>query len=148
MYATYIECNIHECTCNLLCYVRMYCSCTGDSNPALPANTSVFGIGVDFVIIQWTIQRLLFTPETYYVEYSELTDDEEIPTDAEITSVQYPTVNTNFSAVNMEYRFVVNGLNPDSAYGFRLVAVNSIGESETPASLYFQTRHEGSTMHR
>ena len=124
----------------------MFCSWnsfSGPSNPAPPVNPTVYGTGVDFVVLQWTISRLEFTPETYYIEYTALSDDGPPPSDADITSVQYPFINTNFSTVNVEYTFVVNGLEASNVYGFKVVAVNSIGETKPLEYTYFQTRDEG-----
>ena len=98
----------------------------------------VNGTGIDFVVIQWTVSCLAFTPETYYVEYAKFTNGETVA-----MSVQYPTTNSNFSATNVEYTFFMNGLEADSTYGFVVVAVNSNGEMRTPDSFLFQTRDEG-----
>ena len=57
-------------------------------------------------------------------------------------SVEYPTVNTNFSTKNVVYTFVVNGLEADNEYSFNVVAVNTFGETRIQG-YRFQTRNEG-----
>lgn len=105
-------------------------------------NLRVYGTGVDFVILQWTISRLVFTPETYYIEYTELYNGESTTTNPDVT-IQYPVVNTNFSAVDVEYTFVVNGLEASSVYSVIVVAANSIGETRPLEYISFETRDEG-----
>lgn len=97
---------------------------------------TVYGTGVEFVIIQWTVSRLSFTPETYSVEYFLFQN----PSD--VFSVEYPTVNTNFSTKDVVYTFVVNGLEADNEYSFNVVAVNTFGETRIQG-YRFQTRNEG-----
>lgn len=109
---------------------------TGPSNPAPPTNVTVYGTGVDFVVIQWTVPRLSFTPETYSVEYFLFQN----PSD--VFFVDYPTVNTNFSTKDVEYTFVVNGLEADNEYSFNVVAANTFGETRVQG-YRFQTRNEG-----
>ena len=105
----------------------------GASNPAAPTDVNVYGTGVDFVVIQFTISHVEFTPETYYVEYT---------TESVTTLVQYPTINANFTTSNQRYTFVVDELQESTAYGFKVVAVNSNGETRTD-DYSFQTRTEG-----
>ena len=113
----------------------------GASNPTRPISVTVYGTGVDFVVIQWTIDRVEYTPETYFVEYAASSNDQTI-NEADIISVQYPIVNDNYTSSIM-YTFVVTGLDEVSAYAFKIVAVNSNGETRTPDYVYFQTREEG-----
>ena len=87
--------------------------------------------------------QLVFTPETYYVEYTQLFDGESPTTDDDIISIQYPVVNTNFSTVNVEYMFVVNRLEASLVYGLTVVAANSIGETRSLEYVTSQTRDEG-----
>ena len=84
----------------------------------------------------------MFTPETYYIEYTELSDGESTTTDPDVT-IQYPVINTNFSAVDVEYTFVVNGLEASSVYSVIVVAANSIGETRPLEYTSFETRDEG-----
>ena len=114
---------------------------TGASNPTRPIGVTVYGTGVDFVVIQWTIDRVEYTPETYFVEYAAASNDQTI-NEADIISVQYPIVNDNYTSSIM-YTFVVTGLDEVSTYAFKIVAVNSNGERRTLDYVYFQTREEG-----
>lgn len=106
----------------------------------------VYGTGFDLAIIRWTISHITFTPETYYINYAEASDDELTAPDSDFMTVQYPTQNSNFSAVNVNFSLIVRGLEPDGRYGFKVVAENSNGQIETADYFYFKTRHEGKSI--
>ena len=120
--------------------VHTYCVSIGPSNPATPVNPRVYGTGADFAIVQWTVSRVEFTPETYYIEYSKFTEEE---SDADLIRKQYPMVNANFTATDAVFTFVVDGLGPDRGYGFKIVAENSNGETSTEDFVLASTRNQG-----
>ena len=103
-------------------------------------NTTVYGTGADLAVIQWVVTRIKYTPETYYVEYGDFTDDE---SEVELVRVQYPIINEDYFTTNREYRFVLSGLSPGRFYMFKIVAENSVGETVTPDFDSFFTRDQG-----
>lgn len=98
------------------------------------------GIGANFAILQWTVSRVEFTPETYYIEYGDFTEDS---SDPDLIRRQYPITNDNFTAIDVLFTFVMDGLSPSRIYGFKVVAENSNGENSTQSFTYFSTRSEG-----
>ena len=103
---------------------------------------NVYGTGVEFVVVQWRIFRVEYTPETYYVEYAEFSDGETVNGE-EIVSVEYPATNDNFTAVSVQFTFIVSGLRAASMHGLKIVAENSVGETRIANYVTFQTREEG-----
>ena len=101
---------------------------------------TVYGTGVDFAIVQWIVSRVEFTPDTYYVEYGDFTDDD---SDPDLIRKQYPIINANFTATDTVFMFVVDGLGPSRLYGFKIVAENSNGETSTEEFTYSSTRTQG-----
>jgi hypothetical protein len=112
---------------------------SGPSNPATPVLPTVYGTGVDFAIVQWIVSRVEFTPDTYYVEYGDFTDDD---SDPDLIRKQYPIINANFTATDTVFMFVVDGLGPSRLYGFKIVAENSNGETSTEEFTYSSTRNQ------
>lgn len=99
----------------------------------------MYGIGIDFAIIQWTAAALVFTPETYSVEYREVTHTESFK------RLYVSDVNANFSSFNTpQYTEILHNLKSNTMYTFEVVAVNSYGETRSNA-LTFLTLLRGNT---
>ena len=120
-------------------FVYLHLHNSGPMNPTVPVDTTVYGTGPDFAIIQWTVSRVAFTPETYYIEYVDITSDD---SEAGLTRVPYPYINEDFDSTDVEYTFVVNGLSQGRMYGFKVVAENSNGETSTE-DFNYSTREQG-----
>ena len=98
------------------------------------------GTGANFAILQWTVSRVEFTPETYYIEYGDFTGDS---SDPDLIRRQYPITNDNFTAIDVLFTFVMDELSPSKMYGFKVVAENSNRETSTQSFTYFSTRSGG-----
>ena len=100
---------------------------------------TVYGIGIDFAIIQWTAAPLVFTPETYSVEYREATHA------GSFKRLYVSDINSNFSSSNTpQYTEILQNLKSNTMYTFEVVIANSYGETRSKA-LTFLTLLRGNT---
>ena len=86
---------------------------------------TVYGIGTDFVIIQWIAAPLAFTPETYSVRYREAHRTAESGQTLHIAGV-----NSNYSAgYRPKYSEILQNMESDTEYLLQVSNGNTYNES-------------------
>ena len=75
----------------------------------------------NLAIVRWTVPRIAYTPETYYVEYRAINDSGRIETS--------PSTNgsKDLEAVDVEYARVLEGLESGTTYVANIVSNNEFG---------------------
>lgn len=110
------------------------------AGPAVPlplVNVRVAAISHDFVLVQWVVQEIAFTPETYELHYRPVVSESE-----EDTSTVTATSGDDFTQRNTAHTAIVEALEPGTQYVFFITATNSEGTT-TSEEGNFTTRASG-----
>ena len=99
----------------------------------------VVATSFEVAIINWTVSTVAYTPETFHIEYTK-----EGSMDREITDTVAMDM-INFSAVNVAYSYILEGLEANSTYYFQVIATNSEGVMPSQ-DLVFTTRDSGMSV--
>lgn len=106
----------------------------GPSSPVPIEQYGVIGVSFELAIIQWTVPRVAYVPETYMVVYSEVTEVSQL----QVSEVVMGT--TNLTSVNDEYTIVIRNLLPDTLYSYQISASNIIVTRFTPDATFTTSR--------
>ena len=94
---------------------------TGPSAPLQPSN--VIYISVNSTI-QWTVQWIAYTPETYTVHFG--------TSPGSLTPFnQQRQSGDNFTATNLSFSVQLTGLSAGTTYYYQVVTVNSVGSNQS-----------------
>ena len=114
-----------------------HCTLLGPSPPSgLAENVTIVGVSYELAIIQWVVQYIVYTPETYRIQYRKEGEEEVIQTNIPIMG------STNFSAVNERFTLALDGLDANATYYATVVSSNTIGTDRT-VEVMFQTLATG-----
>ena len=91
----------------------------------LAENFTIVGVSYELAIIQWVVQYIAYTPETYRIQYRKQGEEEVIQTSIPIMG------STNFSAVNEQFTLALDGLDANATYYATVVSSNTIGTDRT-----------------
>ena len=90
----------------------------GPSPPnGLAEDVTIVGVSYELAIIQWVVQYIAYTPETYRIQYRKEGEEEVIQTSIPIMG------STNFSAVNEQFTLALDGLDANATYYATVVPV-------------------------
>lgn len=100
---------------------------TGPSPP-----NSIFQYAIlpssNLAIVEWYVQSIAFTPETYVVQYQEINED----TTGPVMTTMEIQGRKNISLSNERYQTIIEELSPGTVYSFQIVSNNPAGTSMTP----------------
>lgn len=102
------------------------------SVPAPPApisNYHIYGVSNQLAIIHWIVPRIVYTLETYYIQYRTSIDEGRM---SETLASYTVTGSRSISAENVEYEIVLDNLNSGTFYTANIVANNSFGRVVSP----------------
>ena len=105
---------------------------TGPSDPEQPTSLRATGTSFNGTIIQWTVVRIAYTPETYTVHFG--------TSPGSLTSFSQQRQSAdNFTATNLPFSVPLTGLTPATDYSYQVVATNTIGRTAMSAIGMFRT---------
>ena len=102
---------------------------------SIAENITVLGLSHELAIIQWVVQYIAYTPETYRIQYRKEGED----------IIQMSTLimgSTNFSAVNEQFTFTLDRLDANATYYATVISSNTIG-TDRSVEVMFQTLATG-----
>ena len=102
--------------------------------PAPVANYHVFGTSSRVAIFHWIVPRITYTPERYYIQYRARGED----SNSETFTSPIVEGTSNFTARNVEYDIVLDGLSSGTSYTANIVANNTFG-SQSSTDIPFAT---------
>lgn len=108
----------------------------GSISPAPIEQFGVYGVSFELAIIEWTVSRITYTPETYQVVYRQVGDSEELIYSEEVIGT------TNLSATNTQYSVVITNLQPNSMYTYNISARN-VGVTRSTQNTSFSAIDSG-----
>ena len=100
-------------------------------------NITVAAISHDFVLVQWVVLEIAFTPETYELHYRPVISESE----EDINTVTR-TSGDDFTQRDTMHTAIVDALEPGTQYGFFIRATNSEGTTLSEQG-NFTTRASG-----
>lgn len=103
--------------------------------PTLPTNVTVVQLKYNRATIQFTIPKISYTPETYYILYGTRSDQLRLRSDVRIG-------NTDVSTVGEVLSITLNYLKHNTLYHYKIVANNS-ENTVTSTTHRFQTHALG-----
>ena len=107
----------------------------GAREPSRPVGVAVSQITSSGFVLQWTVESIAYTPETYVVEYS-TTSDYLNPAVESVASGE------DIGVVDKTYIIELKGLVPGTKYHFVVVAINSARITKTEP-LFIYTKETG-----
>ena len=115
---------------------RLVLFLTGPALPQQPTELTHTGITFDSATIQWLVNAISYTPETYTIYYG--TSQVSLQ---ESTNVMVEGT-TDITAITQMYSKIVIGLEESTTYYYQIVAENSVGSTES-AIAEFTTPTQG-----
>ena len=96
--------------------------------PAPIFDYHVYGLSTELAILHWVVSRIVYTPETYYIQYRPSSDGE---SDVVFTSTTI-VGSSDLSARDIEYNITLDGLTRGTFYVANIVANNTFGGLVSP----------------
>ena len=107
-------------------------------------SSHIASVSHNLAIIHWTVPRVTYTPETYHVQYSPLTSENETT-----LLMKSPPIEgtTDLTAIDTEYDIVLKGLDSGTTYVANIVSNNTIeGRGQVSDNIVFETLPTGENI--
>ena len=96
----------------------------GESAPVRPTDAVHTTVTADYVVIEWLIPVIAYTPETYTVHYG--------PNEENLNFTSDVVIGTgDITAKNQIYSTTIRDLQSNTTYYYQIVAANSVGLNES-----------------
>ena len=104
----------------------------GPSSPLQPANLLSTDVRHNRATIQWTVPRIVYTPETYTAHLG--------TSSGSLTLFsQQRQSGDNFTTINLPFSVELTGLSAGTIYYYQVVAVNSVGSTASVEQIFTTT---------